>query len=42
VSNLSTRETIFEFPWWRALGRNSRERKQRTALTTELQASLAR
>jgi two-component system, sensor histidine kinase PdtaS len=44
MSSLSTREAIFEFPWsrWRALGRNSRERKQRTALTAELQASIAR
>jgi two-component sensor histidine kinase len=42
LSDVSTRETIFEFPWWRALRRNSRERKQRTALTAELQASIAR
>jgi two-component sensor histidine kinase len=39
---VSTRENVFQFPWWLATGRNTREQKRVDTLTAELQASLAR
>jgi two-component system, sensor histidine kinase PdtaS len=41
-NNISTRENEFQFPWWLATGRNTRDQKRRDELTAELQASLAR
>lgn len=34
------RESTFQFPSWRAVGRDACEQRQRDALTAELQASL--
>jgi two-component system, sensor histidine kinase PdtaS len=39
---VSTRENVFQFPWWLAAGRNTRDQKRIDALTDELRASLAR
>ena len=41
-NTVSTRENVFQFPWWLAAGRNTRDQKRIDALTDELQASLAR
>jgi two-component sensor histidine kinase len=41
-NNISTRENVFQFPWWLATGRNTRDQKRLDELTAELQASLAR
>ena len=39
---ISARESVFQFPWERAVGRDTREHGQYDALTTELQAARAR
>ena len=40
--SVSTQETVFQFPWGRAVERNSREQTRHDALTAELQAAHAR
>jgi len=41
-NTVSTRENVFQFPWWFATGRNARDQERIETLTDELQASLAR
>jgi two-component sensor histidine kinase len=40
--SVSAQETVFQFPWGRAVERDSRRQKRHDALTAELQAARAR
>jgi two-component system, sensor histidine kinase PdtaS len=42
ANSVATREGLFQLPWWRDVGRETREQTQRDALTAQLQAALAR
>ena len=40
--SISARESVFQFPWGSAVGRDTRDQTQHDALTAELQAARAR
>jgi hypothetical protein len=41
-NSIFERESTFQFPSWRTVGRDARDQREREALTAELQASFAR
>jgi two-component system, sensor histidine kinase PdtaS len=42
TNTVATHEGLFQLPWWRGDGRDTRAQAQRDALTAQLQAALAR